>query len=122
MAPKLALRQNDTVFSRAPALKHLRGRLSDADALEQLVSCHDCPGVETKANEMQTIDDEPFEVTRSVDKLNCVVLCGDGLRKRATIHTTLVLGHRRARSSWTINYYQNVLSNFALMSFRPRDD
>jgi hypothetical protein len=122
MGPKRVLRQNDTVFSRAPALKYLRGRLSDADALEQLVSCHDCPGVATKANEMQTIDEEPFEVTRSVDKLNGVVLCGDGVRKRATIHTMLVLGHRRAHSSWTISYYQNALSNFAPMSFRPRDD
>src|SRR5438034_86724 len=99
MGPKLVLRQNDTVFSRAPAQKDLRGRLPDADALEQLVSCHDCPGVATKTNEIQTIDEEPFEVTRSVDKLNCVVLCGDGVRKRATIPTMLVLGHRRARSS-----------------------
>jgi hypothetical protein len=100
MGPKLVLRQNDTVFSRAPALKDLRGRLSDTDALEQLVSCHDCPGVATKANEMHTIDEEPFKVTRSADKLNCVALCG--VRKAGNNTHNLVLGHRRARS-WTIN-------------------
>ena len=122
MGPKLGPRQNDIVFSRARAPKDLQGRLSDAEALEQLVSCHDCPGVATKTNGMQTIDEEPFEVTRSANKLNCVVLCDDGVRKPATIHTMLVLGHQRALSSWTINYYENALSNFAPMSFRPRDD
>ena len=73
-------------------------------------------------NGMQTIDKEPSEVTRTADKLNCVVLCDDGVRKLATIHPMLVLGHQRALSSWTINYYENALSNFAPMSFRPRDD
>jgi hypothetical protein len=70
---------------------------------------------------MQTIDEEPFEVTRSVDKLNCVVLCDDAVRKLATIHTMLVPGRQRALS-WTITITKTALSNFAPMSFRPHDD